>query len=52
MSLSTAIVEGRRWAAANPAATKTERDARIAKFRAAWGDTAAHGFWRGATEAL
>lgn len=48
MSYVQSIVEGRKWARYAEGASRATLNARMEKFRAAWGDSAAHAFWSGA----
>lgn len=50
MTFTQSIAEGRKWARANPDADRSTVTARLDQYRAAWGDDAAHGFWRGLTD--
>lgn len=52
MSYVQSIVEGRNWVRYDEGASRATLNARMEKFRAAWGDSAAHAFWTGAFYAL
>ena len=52
MSYVQSIIEGRNWARYDDGASRATLNARMEKFRAAWGDSAAHAFWTGAFDAL
>ncbi len=52
MSYVQSIAKGRSWVRCDDSASRATLDARVEKFRRAWGDSAAHGFWSGAFAAL